>query len=41
MINRFFSWFFGWLDSVCEKIEDVATFDVGQENKKKKKKKKR
>lgn len=32
--------FFGYLDDISEKINDVVTFDVGQELKKKKKKRK-
>ena len=39
MIDRWISNFFGWLDDVIQKIDDVYTFDVGQENKKNKKKK--
>jgi len=38
MIDKFFYKFFSLIDDLFEKIEDVWTFDVGQENKKKKKK---
>jgi len=38
MIYKIFYKFFSWIDSLFKKIEDVWTFDVGQENKKKKKK---
>ena len=38
MIDRFFYKFFSLIDDFFKKIEDVWTFDVGQENKKKKKK---
>jgi len=38
MIDRFCYAFFGWWDKQLEKINDVWTFDVGQELKKKKKK---
>ena len=31
--------FFGWIDKQKQKVEDVWTFDIGQELKKKKKKK--
>ncbi len=41
MIDKIFYAIFGWFDDLIEKIEDVCTFDVGQENKKKKKKKKK
>ena len=34
-----FYFFFGWIDKQKQKIEDVWTFDIGQELKKKKKKK--
>jgi hypothetical protein len=39
MIDRMFYFFFGWIDNQIQKIEDLWTFDVGQELKKKKKKK--
>ena len=38
MIDKFFYKFFSLIDYLFEKIEDVWTFDIGQENKKKKKK---
>ena len=34
-----FYFFFGWIDKQKQKVEDVWTFDIGQELKKKKKKK--
>ena len=34
-----FYFFFGWIDKQKQKIEDVWTFDIGQELNKKKKKK--
>ena len=40
MLNRFFYKFFSWIDNLFQKVEDVWTFDIGQELKKKKKKKK-
>jgi len=40
MIDRFFYKFFSLIDDLFEKIEDVWTFDIGQELKKKKRKKK-
>ena len=40
MIDRILSKFFEFLDNQIQKIEDVLTFDVGQELKKKRKKKK-
>ena len=40
MIDRILSKFFEFIDNQIQKIEDVLTFDVGQERKKKKKKKK-
>ena len=40
MIDGLIYKFFGWLDSMTKKVEDVLTFDVGQELKKKKTKKK-
>jgi len=40
MIYKIFYKFFSWIDSLFKNIEDICTFDVGQENKKKKKKKK-
>ena len=40
MIDRILSKFFEFIDNQIQKIEDVLTFDVGQELKKKKKKKK-
>jgi|TARA_B110000483_G_C18023383_1_gene475880 hypothetical protein len=40
MIDRFFYKFFSLIDDLFEKVEDVWTFDVGQELKKKKRKKK-
>jgi len=39
MIDKMFYFFFGWIDKQKQKIEDVWTFDIGQELKKKKKKK--
>jgi len=38
MIYKIFYKFFSLIDDLFEKIEDVWTFNVGQENKKKKKK---
>ena len=38
MIDKFLYKFFSWIDSLVQKVEDVWTFDVGQELKKKKKK---
>jgi hypothetical protein len=38
MLDKFFYKFFFWIDSLVQKVEDVSTFDVGQELKKKKKK---
>jgi len=40
MIDRFFYKFFSLIDDLFEKVEDVWTFDIGQELKKKKRKKK-
>ena len=40
MVDRFFYKFFSLIDDLFEKVEDVWTFDVGQELKKKKRKKK-
>ncbi len=40
MIDKFLYSFFGWLDSMTQKVEDVFTFDVGEKNKKRKKTKK-
>ena len=40
MIDRILSKFFEFIDNQVQKIEDVLTFDVGQELKKKRKKKK-
>ena len=40
IMDKFLSKFFGWMDSLMEKVNDVLTFDVGQELKKKPKKKK-
>ena len=40
MIDRILSKFFEFIDNQIKKIEDVLTFDVGQELKKKRKKKK-
>jgi hypothetical protein len=40
MIDKFLIKFFEFIDNQVQKIEDVLTFDVGQELKKKKKKKK-
>jgi len=40
MIDRLIYKFFGWLDDMTKKVEDVLNFDVGQELKKKKQKKK-
>jgi len=39
-MDKFLSKFFGWMDSLMEKVNDVLTFDVGQELKKERKKKK-
>ena len=39
MIDKILSKFFEFLDNQIQKIEDVLTFDVGQELKKKRKKK--
>ena len=39
MVDRMFYKFFSWIDSLFKNIEDICTFDVGQELKKKKKKK--
>jgi hypothetical protein len=38
MLDKFFYKFFSCIDDFFEKVEDVCTFDVGQELKKKKKK---
>ena len=40
MLDRFFYKFFSLIDDLFEKVEDVWTFDIGQELKKKKRKKK-
>ena len=40
-IDKIFLKVLGYFDDLAEKINDVVTFDVGQELKKKKKKKKR
>jgi len=40
MIDKFLIKFFEFIDNQVQKIEDVLTFDVGQELKKRKKKKK-
>ena len=40
MIDRILRKFYEFIDNQIEKIEDVLTFDVGQELKKKRKKKK-
>tara|TARA_S200002703_G_scaffold5369_1_gene6268 strand:+ start:375 stop:497 length:123 start_codon:yes stop_codon:yes gene_type:complete len=40
MIDKILSKFFEFIDNQIQKIEDVLTFDVGQELKKKRKKKK-
>ena len=40
MLDRFFYKFFSLVDDLFEKVEDVWTFDIGQELKKKKRKKK-
>ena len=40
MIDKFLYSFFGWIDSMTQKVEDVFTFDVGEKNKKRKKTKK-
>tara|TARA_R110000868_G_scaffold80503_1_gene228733 strand:- start:412 stop:540 length:129 start_codon:yes stop_codon:yes gene_type:complete len=40
MIDKLLYKFFGWLDSLVQKVEDVLTFDIGQELKKKKQKRK-
>ena len=40
MIDRILSKFFEFIDNQIQKIEDVLTFDLGQELKKKRKKKK-
>ena len=39
-MDKFLLKFFGWMDSLMEKVNDVWTFDVGQELKKERKKKK-
>ncbi|AXH71398.1 hypothetical protein P119_gp49 [Pelagibacter phage HTVC119P] len=39
MIDRILSNFFGWIDSLFEKLDEVLTFDFPNSNKKKKKKK--
>tara|TARA_B100000902_G_scaffold371113_1_gene396823 strand:+ start:603 stop:722 length:120 start_codon:yes stop_codon:yes gene_type:complete len=39
MIDKMLLKFFDFLDNINEKLNDVLTFDVGQENKKRKKKK--
>jgi hypothetical protein len=39
MIDKIMYKFFGWIDSLFEKLDDVLTYDIGQENKKKNKKK--
>jgi len=39
VLDRIFLKFFSWLDRLQEQIEDVSTFDVGQELNKKKKRK--
>jgi hypothetical protein len=36
MLDRFLYNFFGWIDSLFEKLEYVTTFDIGQKNKKNK-----
>ena len=33
-MDKFLSKFFGWMDSLMEKVNNVLTFDVGQELKK-------
>jgi len=38
MVDKIFYKFFSWIDSLVQKVEDVWTFDIGQELKKKKKK---
>ena len=40
MIDRILYAFFGWLDTVADKIEAVVTFDIGEKLKNKRKKKK-
>ena len=40
MIDKIFYKFFSLIDDLFEKVEDVWTFDIGQELKKKKRKKK-
>jgi len=40
MLDRFFYKFFSLIDDLFQKVEDVWTFDIGQELKKKKTKKK-
>ena len=40
MIDKILIKFFEFIDNQIQKIEDVLTFDVGQELKKKRKKKK-
>jgi len=37
MINKVYLKFFGWIDDLFEKVEEVWTFDIGQENHKKRK----
>jgi len=38
MIDKIFHKFFSLIEDLFQKVEDVWTFDIGQENKKKKKK---
>ena len=40
MIDKIFYKFFSLIDDLFQKVEDVWTFDIGQELKKKKRKKK-
>ena len=39
MIDRILYSFFGWVDSLFEKLDEVLTFDFPNSNKKKRKKK--
>ena len=34
MVDKIFYKFFSWIDSLVQKVEDVWTFDIGQELKK-------
>jgi len=39
MMDKLIYSFFGWIDSLFEKLDEVLTFDFPNSNKKKKKKK--